>query len=84
MFRRYYEWASAGGYARTGPSSSGGVDMSSFTDAGKISGWALGALEWAVGSGLIKGTSETTISPQGTATRAQAAARLRRFIENLN
>jgi len=38
------------------------------------------ALIWANYHGLITGTSSTTIDPSGTATRAQAAAILGRFV----
>jgi len=40
-------------------------------------------MSWAVGSGLITGTSGTTLSPAGSATRAQAAVILARFFQNL-
>ena len=56
-------------------------NMSSFADANKISDYASDAMKWAVGSGLIIGTSDTTVEPQGNATRAQVATILQRFIE---
>ena len=40
-------------------------------------------MSWAVGAGLITGTSTTTLSPQDTATRAQVATILMRFCENI-
>ena len=55
-------------------------DLSIFTDGGKTSDWAADAMKWAVGSGIIAGTSSTTIDPQGTATRAQVATMLTRMI----
>ena len=47
---------------------------------GQISQYAIPALQWACGAG-INGTSESTLSPQGEAVRAQAAAMLMRFVE---
>jgi hypothetical protein len=51
-----------------------------YADASDVSDWAQGAMQWANGTGLIKGRTPTTLSPQGTATRAEAAAILQRFI----
>lgn len=50
-----------------------------FEDKSEISGWAMEALEWAIAEGLLNGTSETTLSPKSTATRAQTAVILMRF-----
>jgi hypothetical protein len=58
------------------------ADISGYEDAGKVSGWALGSMQWAFAEGLIAGRTETTLAPEGTATRAEAAAMLMRFIEN--
>lgn len=41
--------------------------------------WAKIPIEWAVEAGLLKGTSETTLSPDGTATRAMAVTVLHRY-----
>lgn len=57
------------------------ADLSAYADAGQIHGYAREAMAWAVGAGLISGTSETTLSPGGTATRAQTAAILMRYLE---
>ena len=54
-------------------------DLSVFTDAGQISTWAREPMEWAVGAGLMKGVTPTTVSPGGDAVRAQTAAILRNF-----
>lgn len=56
--------------------------LSAFTDAGSVSDYAETAMAWAVENGIISGMTETTIAPQGTATRAQCAAMLMRFVEN--
>ncbi len=52
-----------------------------FTDADEISEYAVSAMNWAVGTGLMKGKSATTINPKDNATRAEIAAILQRFIE---
>ena len=39
-------------------------------------------MRWAVGSGIMGGYGDGILGPQGTATRAQVAAMLRRFIES--
>jgi len=53
-----------------------------FDDADEISEYAVSAMNWAVGTGLMKGKSATTINPKDNATRAEIAAILQRFIEN--
>ena len=62
---------------------SGRDSLTSYTDRGSISAYALDAMQWAVDEGLITGMTATTIDPQGTATRAQCATMLMRFIENV-
>ena len=52
-----------------------------FTDANEISEYAVPAMNWAVGSGLMKGKSVITLNPKDNATRAEIAAILQRFIE---
>ncbi|MCQ2406155.1 MAG: S-layer homology domain-containing protein, partial [Oscillospiraceae bacterium] len=66
---------------KLGLDTSARADLSGFDDAEDISSWALEAMQWAVSTGLIKGTSDTAISPQGTATRAQAATLIMRFMK---
>jgi hypothetical protein len=58
-------------------------DVSGYSDAGDISDWAYDAMQWAVGTGLITGCTATTLAPQGTATRAEAATLLKRYIESI-
>lgn len=58
-------------------------DLSSFDDAETVSDWAQDAVSWADAEGLLAGTSATTLSPQGEATRAQLAAMLVRFSDYL-
>lgn len=57
--------------------------LSRFTDAGQVSPWAAEALSWANARGLVSGTPENRLLPQGGATRSQTAAILHRFLENL-
>ena len=57
--------------------------LSAFTDADSVSGYAATAMAWAVEHGIITGVTDTTLVPQGTATRAQCAAMLMRFVENV-
>lgn len=54
-----------------------------FTDKSAISEWAVDAMEWANGNGLINGRTLTTLVPDGTATRAEAATILQRFVEEI-
>ncbi len=55
--------------------------LSAFTDAANVSDYAATATAWAVEPGIITGVTDTTLVPQGTATRAQCAAMLMRFAE---
>ena len=54
-------------------------DLTGFTDAGQVASYATDAMKWAIGEGLISGTTETTLSPKATATRAQVATILMRY-----
>jgi len=58
-----------------------GPQWNSFTDRSQISPWAEEALTWANYHGLISGRTATAIAPAGTATRAEAATILMRFME---
>ena len=72
----FYRYADYKGYDLT---IKGNPDK--FKDADKITDYAKTAMQWAVGSGLVKGKSGNLLDPQGTATRAEIAAMLHRFIE---
>lgn len=63
---------------------SAGTDLSAFSDHAAVSGYALDAMKWAVDRGLMQGAGDGKLSPQGSATRAQAAAVLMRFCEKLS
>lgn len=56
----------------------------SFADADKIAAWAADDVALIAGAGLINGTGDNMFSPKNTATRAQVAALLVRFIQNYN
>lgn len=56
-------------------------ELDKFRDAGQVSDYARAAMQWAVGSGLIQGKPDGVLDPQGTATRAEIAAMLHRFLE---
>ena len=58
---------------------SASADLSGYTDAGQIATYAQAAMAWSNGTGLITGTSDTTLSPRGTATRAPVATILQRM-----
>jgi len=57
------------------------IDISGYTDVDDVSDWAIDAIKWANKTELINGTSENTLSPKTTATRAQVATILMRFCE---
>ena len=57
-------------------------DLSAFGDGSETSDWALPAMKWAVGSGLLQGYAGR-LNPAGTATRAEVAQILMNFCENI-
>lgn len=57
------------------------ADLSAFSDADSISAWAKDAMDWAVANGLFTGKTGGVLDPQGSATRAEAAALLMRFAQ---
>ena len=63
--------------------SQGGMAAQEYSDYGQVASWAQQAMQWAVSAGLITGTSDTTLSPQGSASRAEIATILMRFCENV-
>ena len=78
MMAILYRYAQYKGYDVTAS-----ADLSAYTDAANISSYAVSAMQWAVGEGLINGVTDTTLVPGGSATRAQVAAILMRFCENV-
>lgn len=73
----FYRYAQYKGYDTT----QGGMAIREFDDYESISDYAMGAMAWAVNTGLVKGDSNL-LYPKGTATRAEIAALLHRFAEN--
>ena len=57
--------------------------LDSFKDADKVSSWAVEAMQWANAESLINGKSNSMLDPRGKATRAETAAILMRFMENI-
>lgn len=55
-------------------------ELDSYTDADKVSAYAVAYMKWAVETGLIKGITETTLGPAASSTRAQAATVLYRYV----
>ncbi|MBE5077287.1 S-layer homology domain-containing protein [Anaerotignum lactatifermentans] len=59
------------------------ADLTGYTDSESISDYAVEAMQWANANGIVNGMTETTLAPQGTATRAQVATMLMNFCENV-
>lgn len=72
---RYAEYKGIDVSART--------DLSNYSDVSQIGSWATDVIQWANAEGLINGMTVTTLDPQGNATRAQVAAILMRYCENI-
>ena len=63
------------------PATSGNLDI--FLASGRVSAYAVDAMRWAVEQGIFSGMGDGTLNLQGPATRAQVAAMLMRFMNNL-
>ena len=67
-----------------------GIDVSvgedtnilSYEDFSEISEYAIPAFQWVCGSGIITGRTSSTLAPKGTATRAEVATMVMRFVNN--
>ena len=57
------------------------TNILSYADFADLSEYAIPAMQWACGAGIITGVTDATLVPQGEATRAQVAAMLMRFVE---
>ena len=68
-----YESLKSGAPAKSG-------DLSAYTDAGSVSSWAADAVSWCVSKGYISGMTATTVGPGGTATRAQCAVIIQKYM----
>lgn len=71
---RYAKWSGRSTYAPTDA-------LAGFADAADVSAYALDAMRWAVYTGLMQG-SENGLEPQSSASRAQVAAIIHRFLDN--
>ena len=56
-------------------------DLSDFSDNASMSAYAVDAMKWAVGNGIVTGKHDNCIDPQGIATRAEVAVMLQRLID---
>lgn len=59
------------------------TNILSYDDAQSISSYAIPAIQWACGAGVVTGKSGSKLDPKGNATRAEVAAMLMRFCENV-
>lgn len=59
------------------------ADLYTYRDINSLSSYAFPAMAWAVEEGLFTGTSSTSLSPRGAATRAQAATVIKRFMDTV-
>ncbi|OON98938.1 MAG: hypothetical protein ATN35_02715 [Epulopiscium sp. Nele67-Bin004] len=74
-----FNFAAYEGYSLTGSTS-----ITSFADGGEVSSWAAPAMQWAVGNGIVGGKDGNALDPKGTATRAEIASIITRFMNNIN
>ena len=59
------------------------VSISKYSDISKVDPYAMEPFQWAVAKGYITGTSDTTLSPDDSATRAQISMIMMRFAKSL-
>lgn len=76
MVAMLYNYAKYKGYDVTAS-----ADLSAFADTASVSTWAQPAMQWAVAEGYISGMGDSQLAPQGTATRAEIASVIMRFME---
>ena len=76
MVAMLYNYAKYKGYDVTAS-----ADLSTFADNASVSAWAQPAMQWAVAEGYISGMGDNQLAPQGTATRAEIASVIMRFME---
>ena len=58
------------------------TNLLSYADASSVSGYAMEAMQWACGAGIIGG-KDGLLAPAGSATRAEVATMLMRFVAGL-
>ena len=59
-------------------------ELGNYNDARNVSSYARQAMAWAVGNGIVTGTADLRLNPQGTATRSHFAAMMFRFCVKYN
>lgn len=69
--------------ARMGYKTSGTAGLTAYPDHANVAAYAKDAMSWSVANGIVGGTTQGTLNPAGTATRAQFAVILSRFCENI-
>ena len=67
-------------YRYSGSPALSNAALSTFEDREQIGSYAREAMVWAVNAGLIQGTTPTTLNPKGSATRAQTAVIIMRYL----
>lgn len=67
-------------YANSIGDVSSSTDLSTYSDSADIHDYAITAMQWAVAEGIISGRPDNTLDPRGTATRAEVATMLMRFL----
>lgn len=71
-------------YRCAGSPESDSAILAEYNDGKAVAEYAVSAVSWALETGILTGTDTATISPEGTATRAQTAVILGRYLSQLN
>lgn len=72
-------------YAKAGrPSVNANVTLRKYLDYKDVSSWARDAFAWAVKNGIVQGVSSNQLNPQGTATRAEMATIMIRYLDKID
>ncbi len=71
-------------YRCAGSPESDSVILAEYNDGKAVAEYAVSAVSWALETGILTRTDTATISPEGTATRAQTAVILGRYLSQLN
>ncbi len=67
----------------SGSAADASAELTAFRDSDRVSAYAVDAMKWAISLGIISGTDEKKLEPQGTAQRAQVAAIIHRYAVNV-
>ena len=74
----FYTYSDVNGFNVTGR-----TDITGYADYDRVHSYALEAMSWAVEAQIISGTSDTTLAPRDSATRAQVAVIIKAYVENV-